>query len=138
MKEELAKGRFPWAQLAVTYRQGVTILENRKDPYFWENLPKKYITSLSVVLPNLDLKHTLKSSKNHNYQFFHYKRKKITFGGGVEKVKESYGIGMVTNRNGDCQVLEVRPDGSVFAFASNVIEVGRNLGLHGIKLEEIY
>lgn len=138
MEEEIAKGRFAWARLAVTYKQGITILEDRRDPNFWEKLPKKHITSLSVQLPNLDMKHTLKASKNHNYQFFHYKRKKITFGGGREKVKEYYGIGMVTNRNGDCQVLEVRPDGTVFAFASNVIEVGRNLDLHGIKLEEIY
>lgn len=139
MTEKMAKGRMAWARLVVTYKNGNSILENRTDPNFWETILKKNISSLSVQLTSdLNIKHTLKASKNHSYQFFHYKWKKITFGGGADNVKEAYGIGMVTNKNGDCQVLEVRPDGSVFAFASNVIEVGRNLDLHGIRLEEIY
>ena len=138
MTEKHAKGRFDWARLVVTYKNGNSILENRSDPDFWELIPKKGITSLSVQLTHLGIAHTLKNSKVHNYQFFHYKWKKITFGGGKDSVKEAYGIGMVTSKNGDCQVLEVRPDGSVYAFKSNVIEVGRNLDLHGIVLEEIY
>lgn len=137
MTEKYAKGRFDWARLVVTYKNGTSIFENRNDPDFWVDLPKRGISSLSVQLTG-DVKHTLKNSKSHNYQFFHYKWKKITFGGGRDSVKEAYGVGMVTDKNGDCQVLEVRPDGSVLAFKSNVIEVGRNLDLHGIILEEIY
>jgi hypothetical protein len=139
MTENMAKGRMTWARLVVTYKNGIAISEDRSDPDFWVNLPKKNISSLSVQLTaDLNIKHTLKASKSHNYQFFHYKWKKITLSGGTSNTKEAYGIGMITNKNGDCQVLKIRSDGSVFAFASNVIEVGRNLDLHGIRLEEIY
>lgn len=139
MTERIAKGRMTWARLVVTYKNGTSISEDRSDPDFWVKIPKKHISSLSVqMIGNSSLKHTLKASKNHNYQFFHYKWKKITFGGGMDNTEEAYGIGMVISKDGDCQILEVRPDGSVFAFKSNVVEAGRNLGLHGIKLEEIY
>ena len=140
MTERIAKGRFHWARLVVTLKNGNAIFEDRSDENWWNNLDKKWITSLSVQITNPhSLKHTLKASKNHNYQFFHYKKREMLFGGGKDAVRDiAFAIGMVTDKNGDCQVLEVRPDGSVFAFKSNVVEAGRNLDLHGIKLEEIY
>lgn len=141
MTEKIAKGRFHWARLVVTLKNGNALYEDRSDPHWWDNLPKKWITSLSVQITNPhSLKHTLKASKNHNYQFFHYKKRELLWGGGAEKeIRDiAFAIGMVTDKNGDCQVLEVRPGGSVFAFKSNVVETGRNLDLHGIKLEEIY
>lgn len=139
-KEVIAKGRFHWARLVVTLKNGNALYEDRSDPYWWDNLPKKWITSLSVQITNPhSLKHTLKASKSHNYQFFHYKKRELIWGGvGKQSRDVAFAIGMVTNKNGDCQVLEVKPGGSVFAFKSNVIEAGRNLNLHGIKLEEIY
>lgn len=140
MTEKIIDGRFHWARLVVTLRNGTSVFEDRSDPYWWGNLDKKWITSLSVQITNPhSLKHTLKASKNHNYQFFHYKKRELLLGGGERNTRDvAFAIGMVTNKNGDCQVLEVKPNGSVFAFKSNVIEVGRNLDLHGIKLEEIY
>jgi hypothetical protein len=141
MTERIAKGRFHWARLVVTLNNGDTIYEDRSDPHWWNNLDKKWISSLSVQITNPhSLKHTLKASKNHNYQFFHYKKRKMFFSGGADKQPRdvAFAIGMVTDKSGDCQILEVRPDGSVFAFKSNVVEAGRNLDLHGIKLEEIY
>ncbi len=142
MEEKITDGRFHWARLVVTLKTGNTLYEDRSDPYWWDNLPKKWITSLSVQITNPhSLKHTLKASKNHNYQFFHYKKRRKTFGlgSGIQTTKDiAFGIGMITDKNGDCMVMEARPDGSIFSFKSNVVETGRNLDLHGIRLEEIY
>lgn len=141
-EEKIAKGRFTWARLVVTYNNGDTIFEDRSDPNFWNRLLKRGISSLSIQItaPNPgSVKHTLKGSKNHNYGWFHYKKRSKTFGGGGTTTRDlAFAIGMVTSSNGDCITMEARPDGSIFTFKSNVVEVGRNLDLHGIKLEEIY
>ena len=140
MTEKIAKGRFDWARLVVTLKNGVTIFEDRSDEFWWDFLDKKWITSLSVqVTQPYSLKHTLKASENHNYQFFHYKKREMLFGAAGKKTRDlAFAIGMVTNKNGDCQVLEVRPDGSVFAFKSNVVETKQNLDIQGITLDEVY
>lgn len=142
-KETMARGRFAWGQFVVTYRHGETRYEDRSDGSWWNHLPKDDITSVSIevqyadIYPLRGIKHTLKASKSHNYRFFLYRGKKVVMG-RPSMCKEWMGMGMVTNKEGDCQVIEVRPNGSVFAFTSNVIEVGRNLALHEIILEEIY
>lgn len=133
--EKIARGRFHWCRLVVTYKNGMTLFEDRSDENWWDNLPKKNISSLSVQMTgDLSIKHTIKGSKNHHFFFYHFRRRKIRF--GLPDI-ETMGIGVVVNQHGDCSILEVKEDGSVYSYLTNVVALGVNLEKQGIVLEEI-
>ncbi|RLG44711.1 MAG: hypothetical protein DRN81_03875 [Thermoproteota archaeon] len=137
MTEKIAKGRMTWARLIVEYDDGSKIIEDRSDPYFWNNLSKDNIKSMIIEHVEQNIQYSLTKPENHNFRFFHYKKKKIAFG-SENRTKEYYGIGMVINQWGDFVSIEVSSDGTVRSSFDNVIAEGRNLELHDIRLEEIY
>lgn len=138
-EENIARGRFTWARLVVTYKDGTTVFEDRSDENFWNDLPKIGISSLGVqLIGENSVKHVLKGSKNHSYGFFHYKKRRLVWGINGQHMQDvAFAIGIVVNKNGDEFIMEVHQDGSVFSFKSNVHTTGRNLQLHGIDLEMI-
>lgn len=139
MKNRLAKGRFSWGKFIITHESGTTIHEDRTDPNWWRSMPKHDITSVSVQLTNgEDIKHTLKGSKNHDYRFFLSRGKEMMFGTGGNSITDQWmTMGMVFNSDGDCIVEQVRSDGSVYSFKTNVFTMKLNLDLHGIDLKEV-
>lgn len=114
------------------------IREDRSDPYWWDNLPKDNIVSLGIQTNDSEFpEYKLTCPEDHNYQFYHYKWKKITFGSGKEHTEERIAIGMVTDSCGSAEEIMIGPDIQATHTTTNVLRDGRNLELHGIRLAEI-
>lgn len=148
MTEQLAKGRFSWCKLRVTYHDGTVIDEDRTDVSWWDNLPKETIRLLTIVPTGDNLpEHAEEVSVGvgpvgceRRYGFFHFKRAKKTFGflTGVTSSDEiAYVIGMIHNMNGNANLIEMYRDFSHATFDINIIDSRLNLEQQGIELLKI-
>lgn len=91
----------PFARFVVHYKDGTTVIENRKDSHHWDNLPKEGIRAVGILMEPVPLwddpwetlrdrkvsvmdrhgrtirvspiQHTLKGSQQYNHQFFQFK-----------------------------------------------------------------
>jgi len=109
------------------FRDGTTITEAEAE---WDDIPKENITSLQLKHPRTSRTFTISG----NYQYFQYKRAIATSDG--RKGILSRTIGAVVNGNGDCIVIEVNElSGNAVVSYDNVVRMGLNLKLFGIKLE---
>ena len=148
-----------FARFVVHYKNGKTVVENRKIHDFWDNLPnKENIAALGVQydpimlnekdqygkqlrLCNVPQHLILKGSKRHNYRFFQYKTVDMQLGTSKERRagrhEVNLTIGMVVDKAGHCIVLEAFPDVVIRTFYTTVYSLGLNLELFEINLNEI-
>lgn len=147
-----------FARFVIHYRNGNTLIEDRKDNSCWDNAPKENIAALGILfdpgiihVDNKVLKangnilrfpfneNTLKGSKKYNYQFFQYKDTLLSSGnvGNFTAGKNELGlvIGMVLNSDGHCMVMRGKPSCNVSVFYTTVHSLGLNLELFEIDLE---
>jgi len=147
-----------FARFVVFYKDGKTVVEDRKDNYCWDNLNKDNIAAIGVLydplvlnerdesgrqfrLPNIPQQLVLKGSKRHNYRFFQFKTVDMLVGStktqkpGRNEVNLT--IGMVVDNEGHCIVLEAMPGVNIRIYYTTVHSLGLNLDLFEIDLEEI-
>ena len=148
-----------FARFVVHYRNGETVVEDRRIPDFWDRLPnKESIAALGVQydplilnekdqkgnqlrLTNIPQHLILKGSKRHNYRFFQYKTAEMQLGASKERKagrhEVNLTIGMVVDSEGHCIVLEAFPDVVIRTYYTTVYSLGLNLELFEIVLNEI-
>ena len=148
-----------FARFVVYYKNGETVVEDRTDGGFWDNLPsKENIIAMGILydplilnerdqddkqlrLSNIPQSLILKGSKRHNYRFFQFKT--IDLQVGKSKIRNSgrhevnLTIGMVVDKEGHCIVLEAMPEVNIKTYYTTVHSLRLNLKLFEIKLEEI-
>jgi len=148
-----------FARFVVHYKNGETVVEDRTDSYFWDNLPNKGdITAMGILYDPLILNErdqdgkqlrlsdipqslVLKGSKKHNYRFFQFKTVDLQLGKSKERRSGRHEvnltIGMVVDKEGHCIVLEAMPEVNIKTYYTTVHSLRLNLKLFEIKLEEI-
>ena len=147
-----------FARFVVFYKDGTTIVENRKDNYCWDNLNKNNIAAIGVLydplvlderdengkqlrLPNIPQQLIIKGSKRYNYRFFQYKTIDMQLGDSkyhkAGRREVNLTIGMVVDKEGHCVVLEAMPDVVIRTYYTTVYSLGLNLDLFEIDLNEI-
>ena len=147
-----------FARFVVFYKDGKTVVENRKDNYCWDNLNKNNITAIGVLydplilderdengkqlrLPNIPQQLIIKGSKRHNYRFFQFKTIDMQLGDSkyhkAGRREVNLTIGMVVDKEGHCIVLEAMPNVVIKTYYTTVYSLGLNLDLFEINLEEI-
>ena len=147
-----------FARFVVHYKDGKTIVEDRKIPDFWDRLNKENIAALGIQydplilnekdqngnqlrLTNIPQHLILKGSKQHNYRFFQYKTVDMQVGKSKERRSGRHEInltiGMVVDKEGHCVVLEAFPDVVIRSYYTTVYSLGLNLELFEIVLNEI-
>ncbi len=134
------------------------LIEDRADPYSWDNASKEGIVGLGIQFnpvplrdenyqPILDSKGkqlrvipspvNLWASKKVTCQFFQDKEAILQLIGGHRAQTIALRVGMVYNKQGDCVVLRGDKNGTVDTFISNVIDLTLNLKLFEIDLEQV-
>jgi len=147
-----------FARFIVYYKNGETVVEDKRIPDFWDRLPKDNIAAMGIqydplVLNEMDqqgnqlrLKNVpqhlvLKGSKKHNYRFFQYKTVDMQLGRSKERKagrhEVNLTIGMVVDKEGHCIVLEAMPDVVIRTYYTTVQSLHLNLDLFEIDLNEI-
>jgi len=126
-----------WSLLRIFYKNGDSITEKIDEVDFWTNAKKDNIVALKIKRLSNGTEIGLVNTNDNNYQFFSFKRKVIVMGNGKNDVKEFHGIGMITDVDGNYHGIEIAETGKLRKWFGNVIDEGRNLKLHGVKLEEI-
>jgi len=147
-----------FARFVVFYKNGKTIVENRKDPHCWDNLNKDNISAIGIVydplvlsekdangkelrLSNVPQQLIIKGSKKHNYRFFQFKTVDMQLGNSKErkagKHEINLTIGMVVDKEGHCIVLEAMAGVNIRMYYTTVHSIGLNLKLFEIDLNEI-
>ena len=148
-----------FARFVVHYKNGKTVVEDRTDSYFWDNLPnKENITAMGILYDPLILNERtqdgkqlrltdipqsliLKGSKRHNYRFFQFKTIDLQVGASQDQGSGRYEvnltIGMVIDKEGHCVVLEAMRDINIKIYYTTVRSLGLNLDLFEIDLNEI-
>lgn len=144
--------KYKKAKFVIHYRDGQTYVENRNDPYSWDNRPIKPISALGILqdpipIDKTDLEtgrkirvtpneHTLKGSFKKQFGFFQYKHASLIMQSGQKGKTHALTVGMVVNKKGDCVCMTIR-HGSVYTYFADVHSLTLNLELFGIKLEEL-
>jgi len=147
-----------FARFIVYYKNGETVVEDKRIPDFWDRLPKDNIAAMGIqydplVLNEMDqqgnqlrLKNVpqhlvLKGSKKHNYRFFQYKTVDMQLGRSKERKagrhEVNLTIGMVVDKEGHCIVLEAMPNVVIRTYYTTVQSLHLNLDLFEIDLNEI-
>ena len=148
-----------FARFVVHYKNGETVVENRADSYFWDNLPNKQdIAAMGILYDPLILNErdkdgkqlrltdipqslVLKGSKRHNYRFFQFKTIDFQVGRSRERNSGRYEanltIGMVVDKEGHCIVLEALPEVNIKTYYTTIHSLKLNLELMEINLEVI-
>ena len=147
-----------FARFVVYYKDGNTVVEDRKDNYCWDNLIKDDIAAIGMLydplvlnekdkngrqlrISNIPQQLILKGSKRHNYRFFQFKTVDLQLGSTKErrsgKHEVNLTIGMVVDKEGHCIVLEALPDVNIRTYYTTVHSIRLNLDLFEINLEEI-
>lgn len=148
-----------FARFVIHYRDGTTLVEDRKNPYSWDKAPKENISALGILFDpgviHVDNKvvrsdgnilrypfdeNTLRGSKKYKYGFFQYKD--ILFAtskvGKFSSGRNELGlvIGIVLDKEGHCICMQGKPNRNISVFYTTVHSLGLGLELQGIKLEE--
>ena len=148
-----------FARFVVHYRNGETIVEDRKDDTCWDKLPnKENIIAMGILYDPLILNErdkdgrqlrlsdipqslVLKGSKQHNYRFFQFKTVELQVGKSSDRKsgrhESNLTIGMVVDKEGHCIVLEAMPEVNIKMYYTTVYSLRLNLELFEINLEEI-
>jgi hypothetical protein len=139
----------------VHYKNGETVVEDRTDSYFWDKLPnKENIIAMGILydalvldekdkdgkrlrLTNIPQSLVLKGSNRHNYRFFQFKTVDFHVGKIHGKKEINLTIGMITDKEGHCIIMEALPDVNIKTYYTTVHSLRLNLELFDIKLEEI-
>lgn len=145
---------YKFARFVIHYRDGSTYVEDRNDPYSWDNRPKKPISALAILpdpvkaviedkennrkIPiKIDMnEYTLKGSFKRDFQFFQMKHAALEVRAGAKSKTHALTIGMVVNNKGDCVCMTLRR-GYPYVYFTNVFSLQLNLELFDIKLEEL-
>ncbi len=147
-----------FARFVVHYKNGETVVEDKRIHDFWDRIPKENIAALGVQyeplilderdqygkqlrLTNIPQHLILKGSKRHNYRFFQYKTADMQVGASKERRSGRHEvnltIGMVVDKEGHCIVLEAFPDVVIRTYYTTVHSLGLNLELFEIDLNKI-
>jgi len=148
-----------FARFVVHYKNGETVVEDRTNGGFWDNLPNKEdIIAMGILydplilngrdqdgnqlrLSDIPQSLILKGSKKHNYRFFQFKTVDLQLGktknrnSGRHEVNLT--IGMVVDKEGHCIVLEAMSGVNIKTYYTTVHSLRLGLELFEIKLEEI-
>lgn len=147
-----------FARFVVFYKNGETVVEDKKDNNCWDNLIKDDISAIGVLydplvlnekdkdgrqlrISNIPKQLILKGSKQHNYRFFQYKTVDMQVGSSKNRRAGRHEInltvGMVVDKEGHCIVLEAMPGVVIRTYYTTVHSLRLNLDLFEINLEEI-
>lgn len=147
-----------FAKFVIHYKDGSTLIEDKKDDYCWNNASKDNISALGILFDPLPLyddnrpvlsddgrqlrltfdEHTLKGSKTYKYGFF--MDKEIIFALGKSKTLNrgrneiSLGIGMVIDSEGHCICMRGTKDRQIYTYYTTV----HSLGMDQNSLTENY
>jgi hypothetical protein len=151
-----------FARFVIHYKNGETLIEDRKDSYCWDNASKKNISALGILFdpvlifdvgspkdkpkPILDStgkqvritlpEMTLKGSSRYQYQFFQQKEGILILQKGEKQQTVALQIGMVIDSHGHCIVMQGKPYGQIKNFYTTVHSLGLNLDHFEIDLEK--
>lgn len=148
-----------FARFVVFYKNGETVVEDKRIPNFWDLLPnKENIAAMGIQydplilnerdqhgnqlrLTNVPQHLILKGSKRHNYRFFQYKTAEMQVGNSRKREAGRHEInltiGMVVDKEGHCVILEAMPDVVIRTYYTTVHSLKLNLDLFEINLNEI-
>lgn len=148
-----------FARFVVFYKDGETVVEDRTDGAYWDNLPnKENIAAMGILydplilnevdqdgkrlrLPNIPQSLILKGSQRHNYRFFQFKTVVMQVGNsrGQQSGRHEVNltIGMVIDKEGHCIVLEAMPGVIIRIYYTTIHSLRLNLDLFEINLNEI-
>lgn len=148
-----------FARFVVYFKDGETVVEDRRISDFWDLLPdKENIIAMGIQydplilnerdqhgnqlrLSNVPQHLILKGSKRHNYRFFQYKTADMQVGNSKDRKAGRHEInltiGMVVDKEGHCIVLEAMPGVVIRTYYTTVYSLGLNLDLFDINLNEI-
>ena len=148
-----------FARFVVFYKDGETVVEDRRINDFWDLLPdKENIAAMGIQydplilnerdqhgnqlrLSNIPQHLILKGSRRHNYRFFQYKTVDMQVGNSKDRKAGRHEInltiGMVVDKEGHCIVLEAMPGVVIRTYYTTVYSLSLNLDLFEINLNEI-
>lgn len=148
-----------FARFVVFYKNGETVVEDKRIDDFWDLLPdKENIAAMGIQydplllderdqfgkplrLSNVPQHLILKGSNRHNYRFFQFKTADMQVGKSKTRRSGKHDInltiGMVVDKEGHCVVLEAMPDVVIRTYYTTVQSLRLNLDLFEINLNEI-